>query len=135
MGYSGIGHHDTPEAFLITGAATGLDDQHRARVRKYLTLMAFRVPALFAAGIAYSMTQNGWIALSIVAASIPLPWIAVLVANDRPPRKRGEVAHYLHGDHHATEVRSLDTGDRPASRPAIEGEITEKWPPRSADST
>ena len=26
----------------------------------------------------------------MVAVSIPLPWVAVLIANDRPARKRGE---------------------------------------------
>lgn len=137
MGNSGIGHHDAPETFLITGAAPGLDEQHRARVRKYLTLMAFRVPALFAAGIAYSLTQNGWIALAIVAASIPLPWIAVLVANDRPPRKRGEVAHYLHGDHPAADgdIRALDAGFGANGRTAVDGEITDERRPPSAESS
>ncbi|WP_142386458.1 DUF3099 domain-containing protein, partial [Mycobacterium avium] len=30
------------------------------------------------------------ISLAIVAASIPLPWMAVLIANDRPPRSPDE---------------------------------------------
>lgn len=92
--------HPSSEAFLITDAQESLDDQHRARVRKYLTLMAFRVPALIVAGIVYSATGSGWWALGIVALSIPLPWVAVLIANDRPPRKRGEVAHYKYGPDH-----------------------------------
>ncbi len=99
MGQSSLGHREPAETFLITGAAPGLDDQHRARVRKYLTLMAIRVPALVIAGIVYNATQNGLLALAIVAISIPIPWIAVLIANDRPPRKRGEVAHYMYADH------------------------------------
>ncbi|MXP22352.1 DUF3099 domain-containing protein [Gordonia sp. HNM0687] len=95
------GHGTEPQAFLITGAQQSLDDQHRARVRKYLTLMAFRVPALVIAGIVYSATGNGLLALAIVAASIPIPWIAVLIANDRPPRKRGEVPQYRYGVDHS----------------------------------
>ncbi|GAB37272.1 MULTISPECIES: DUF3099 domain-containing protein [Gordonia] len=100
--------HVSPEAFLITDAQESLDEQHRARVRKYLTLMSFRVPALIIAGIVYSMTGSGWWALGIVALSIPLPWVAVLIANDRPPRKRGEVAHYKYGpDHHVVGPQAL----------------------------
>ncbi|RPA66355.1 DUF3099 domain-containing protein [Gordonia oryzae] len=105
------------DAFLITGAPTPYDEQHRARVRKYLTLMAFRVPALIIAGIVYSSTGSGWWALAIIAASIPLPWVAVLIANDRPPRKRGEVPQYLHGSDHSvvgpaplgTTARTIDS--------------------------
>lgn len=93
-------HAEIREAVLITDAQVSLEDQQRARVRKYLTLMAFRVPALVIAGIVYSATNNGLLALAIVAVSIPLPWIAVLIANDRPPRKRGEVPHYLYGTDH-----------------------------------
>ena len=95
------GHGTDPQTFLITGAQQSLDDQHRARVRKYLTLMAFRVPALVIAGIVYSATGNGLLALAIVAASIPIPWVAVLIANDRPPRKRGEVPRYQYGVDHS----------------------------------
>ena len=32
----------------------------------------------------------GRLALLIVAASVPLPWMAVLIANDRPPRRSDE---------------------------------------------
>ncbi|NMN99934.1 DUF3099 domain-containing protein [Gordonia sp. TBRC 11910] len=140
MGHSGIGHRDAPETFLITGAATGLDEQHRARVRKYLTLMAFRVPALVAAGIAYSLTHNGWLALAIVAASIPIPWIAVLIANDAPPRKRGQVARYMHADA-ADERRVLESRpfDIATDSSTIDGdvvdEVVEKPASNSGDAT
>ena len=36
--------------------------------------------------------------LLIIAASIPLPWMAVLIANDRPPRTAEEVNRYHYGD-------------------------------------
>ncbi|MGV0049846.1 DUF3099 domain-containing protein [Mycobacterium colombiense] len=75
---------------LITAAATSYEEQHRARVRKYLTLMAFRIPALILAAVAYGAWHNGLISLAIVALSIPLPWMAVLIANDRPPRSADE---------------------------------------------
>lgn len=78
---------DKGRPVLITAAAPSYEVEHRTRVRKYLTLMAFRVPALILAAIAYGAWHNGLISLLIVAASVPLPWMAVLIANDRPPRR------------------------------------------------
>lgn len=116
MGTEGrTGHDDAAETFLITDAQDSLEDQHRARVRKYLTLMAFRVPALVIAGIVYSSTGSGLLALAIVAASIPIPWVAVLIANDRPPRKRGEVPQYKYGSDHTV----IGSAQLPGQRPEI----------------
>jgi DUF3099 family protein len=84
------GFDDTSRPVLITSAAPSYEEEHRARVRKYLTLMAFRVPALILAALAYGAWHNGLISLLIVAASVPLPWMAVLIANDRPPRRSDE---------------------------------------------
>lgn len=81
---------DKGRPVLITAAAPSYEVEHRTRVRKYLTLMAFRVPALILAAIAYGAWHNGLISLLIVAASVPLPWMAVLIANDRPPRRADE---------------------------------------------
>ena len=75
---------------LITAAAPSYEEQHRARVRKYLTLMAFRIPALILAAVAYGVWHNGLISLAIVGVSVPQPWMAVLIANDRPPRRSDE---------------------------------------------
>ncbi len=85
-----LGFDDEGRPVLITAAAPAYEEQHRARVRKYLTIMSFRIPALVLAALAYGMWHNGLISLAIVAASIPLPWIAVLIANDRPPRRAEE---------------------------------------------
>lgn len=103
---------DDGRPVLITRAAPAYEEQHRARVRRYLTIMSFRIPALLLAALAYSIWHNGLISLAILIASIPLPWIAVLIANDRPPRT-------------AEEPRRYDAGRRApmvpgAERPAIE---------------
>ena len=79
---------------LITRAAPAYEEQHRRRVRKYLTLMSFRIPALILAAVAYGIWENGLISLAIIVASIPLPWMAVLIANDRPPRSAEEPRRY-----------------------------------------
>ncbi|ETA07888.1 hypothetical protein BJF87_03735 [Gordonia sp. CNJ-863] len=114
------------ETFLITDAQDSLEAQQKARVRKYLIMMAFRVPALIVAGIAYSITGSGLLALAIVAISIPLPWMAVLIANDRPPRKRGEVPHYKYGaDHHVVGPPALSHTDQQLDRGTVEGHVVD----------
>ena len=101
---------------LITRAAPDHEVQHRQRVRKYLTLMAFRVPALILAAVAYHVWQNGLISLAIIAVSVPLPWMAVLIANDRPPRRAEEPRRYAG---RGNRVPLFPT----AERPALHGDI------------
>lgn len=80
---------DTP--VLITEAAPSFEDQHKARKRKYAIIMAARIPCLILAGV---FIQTWWLALAFVVLSVPLPWIAVLIANDRPPRKSEKTNRY-----------------------------------------
>ncbi len=101
---------DEGEPVLITGAAPAYEEQHRQRVRKYLTLMSFRIPALILAAVAYGMWHNGLLSLAIIVVSIPLPWIAVLIANDRPPRRAEEPRRYR-GNRH---IPLFPTAERPA---------------------
>ena len=85
---------DDGRPVLITRAALPYEEEHRARVRKYLTLMFWRIPALIFAAVAYGIWHNGLISLAILLASVPLPWMAVLIANDRPPRRAEEPRRY-----------------------------------------
>jgi DUF3099 family protein len=80
---------DTP--VLITAAEPSYDDQHAARKRKYMIIMGMRLPFLLAALACY---QTWWLALGLILLSIPLPWVAVLIANDRPPRKAEDVNRF-----------------------------------------
>lgn len=110
-----MAHDDSdPNTFLITGAEQDQDEVFRARKRRYLLMMSVRVPALIIASIVYATTQNGWIALAIIVVSIPIPWIAVLRANDREPRRRGEVPTYHYGA--GRTVGPPELSDRPAPR-------------------
>lgn len=86
--------NDEKHPVLITEAAPSLEDQHRARVRRYTIIMAFRIPCLILAAIAYSVFSNALLSILIIAASVPLPWIAVLIANDRPPRRKDEPSRW-----------------------------------------
>jgi len=80
---------DTP--VLITEAAPSYEEEYAARKRKYLTMMLLRLPCLVLAGIFH---ETWWLALSFVLLSVPLPWIAVLIANDSAPRKTESVNRY-----------------------------------------
>ncbi|MCK5756122.1 MAG: DUF3099 domain-containing protein [Mycobacterium sp.] len=105
-----LGFDDDGRPVLITQAAPAYEDQHRQRVRKYLTLMSFRIPALILAALAYSVWHNGLISLAIIVASIPLPWMAVLIANDRPPRRAEEPRRY----DSRRRIPLFPTAERPA---------------------
>ncbi len=81
-------------AYLITEAEPSYEDQYRARVRRYLFIMAFRIPMLVLSALVYTWTHNGLLALAVLAVSIPIPWIAVIRANDRPRRRRVEPSRF-----------------------------------------
>ena len=108
---------------LITRAEYSYEEQHRARVRKYLKLMFWRIPAFLAAAFAYGIWHNGLLSLAILAASIPLPWMAVLIANDRPPRRAEEPRRYPDAPQRTAlfphaEHRALEAGISHTQQPA-----------------
>jgi hypothetical protein len=111
---------------LITAAAPSYEEQHRARVRKYLTLMAIRIPALILAALAYGAWHNGLISLLIVAGSVPLPWMAVLIANDRPPRGSNEPRRF---DDARRRTPLFPTAERPALEPRRDPTPQQESPP------
>ncbi len=76
---------------LITEAELSYDEQFRIRRRRYVVMMVMRVPCLILATVFY---HTLWLAMIFVVVSIPLPWIAVLVANDRLPKKREDANRY-----------------------------------------
>ncbi len=88
---------DTSRPVLITGARESYRDELAARKKRYFLLMSVRIPALLLAAGSLAIWNNPWIALAIVAASIPVPWIAVIGANDRPPLPKGQPRTYTAG--------------------------------------
>ena len=127
---SQLGFDDEGRPVLITAAAPAYDVQHRQRVRKYLTLMSFRIPALIFAAVAYGMWHNGLISLLILVASIPLPWMAVLIANDRPPRRSDEPRRF---DESARRTPLFPTAEHPALDPPRHHEPRPGSPPGPDD--
>lgn len=71
-------------AYLVTGAAISREQEFRSRRRRYVLTMAIRVVLLVAAALVarYSV----WLAIIFGLTSVVLPWIAVLMANDGPPK-------------------------------------------------
>jgi hypothetical protein len=118
------GFDDEGRPVLITRAAPSYEVEHRQRVRRYLTLMFWRIPAFVLAAVAYGIWHNGLVSLGILAVSIPLPWMAVLIANDRPPRRAEEPRRY--------DGRSKTSLSPTAERPAIESHIV-RSPQRDVD--
>jgi hypothetical protein len=89
-----IGRDDEP--VLITEAQPSLDDQLSARRTKYLIMMSVRILCLVLAAAFY---HTPWLLAIFVAGAVVLPWMAVLIANDRPPKKALKVnRHSGHPD-------------------------------------
>lgn len=82
----GLENHAEPDdtPVLITDAAQSYEEEFATRRRRYSIMMALRVPCLVVAAVFY---QTPWLAATLIILSIPLPWCAVLIANDRLPRK------------------------------------------------
>jgi hypothetical protein len=76
---------------LITDAPLSYEEELVIRKRRYKIMMGMRIPCMVLAAVFY---QIPWLAVSLLVISIPLPWIAVLIANDRPPRRAEEVNRY-----------------------------------------
>lgn len=102
MAIVGSSQRDEESPVLITEAEPSYDDQQAQRRRKYAIMMSLRIPCLVIAVLCYQFSW--WLALIILAVSIPLPWMAVLIANDRPPKKRETVNRYRH----ANDARSIE---------------------------
>ncbi|MEJ2886408.1 DUF3099 domain-containing protein [Actinomycetospora aeridis] len=113
-------HESSP--VLITGAPVSPAEEFAARRRRYSLIMSMRIPCLVVAGVL--ALGFGWTmaAAVLVMASVPLPWVAVLIANDGPPRRSEKVARYR-SDRvlESRPTRALESGiviDAPSDRAA-----------------
>lgn len=84
--------HDDP--VLITEAPVSFDEEFSARKRRYTIIMACRIPCLVLAGVFGIALNLPLVAVLFIVLSVPLPWVAVLIANDRLPKKAGKVNRY-----------------------------------------
>jgi len=109
---------------LITDAARSQGDQLRSREIRYVTMMGLRVSCLILGAILISAKPPLlplWLILC-AAGMVFLPWAAVLIANDRPPKNKvarpapptaNDSAHRQLDDHprEQPEQRTIDAED------------------------
>jgi hypothetical protein len=82
---------DRDDPVLITEAQPSLDEQYNARRRKYAVMMATRAVCLVLAAVFHRVPV---LMAVLVIGALVLPWMAVLIANDRPPKKALKVHRY-----------------------------------------
>jgi hypothetical protein len=77
---------------VITNAERSQGDQLHSREVRYLLMMGVRAVCLVAAAVLVSVHAPLlwlWIPICLVG-TVVIPWLAVILANDRPPRSRPE---------------------------------------------
>jgi hypothetical protein len=80
------------EPLLITTAPEHSDDEFDRRRTKYAIMMGLRAVCVIAAATTYRISIA--LALAFVVGGMILPWCAVIIANDRPAKKKQEPLGY-----------------------------------------
>ena len=79
------------KAASITDAAMSLDEERRIRTIRYIVMMSIRALLVIVCGILVIVDAPYmvvWLPLGVVGMAL-LPWLAVLLANDRLAQKPG----------------------------------------------
>lgn len=100
---------------LITDAARSQDDQLRSREIRYVVMMSIRAVCLIVGAILVGVKAPLlWLWLPLCAAGMVLiPWLAVLLANDRPPKEQHRLSTRMRRSHRSSEPpRSLPAEPR-----------------------
>ena len=122
---------------IITDAKSSRLQGWHHRRRLYAVLQLLRIPILALAALVMLLTHNAALAVCVAAVSLPLPWIAVLLANES-----GQVDETTNKVYKPALVREQRRAQRAAlagetSRPMLESnsshpEIIEYNPDQSA---
>jgi Flp pilus assembly protein TadB len=104
---------------VITDAELSPDEQLRARQVRYASMMGVRVVCLIAAAVLVSVRAPLlwlWLPLCVIGMVL-LPWMAVLIANDRLPKEQHRLSGRLGGGSRGrsggTAARQLTDHDTP----------------------
>jgi hypothetical protein len=87
-----VAHDRKVQTVLITDAPENPERELRRREIRYVTMMLTRALCLVAGAVLISTKPplwGLWLAFCVVGMVL-LPWLAVILANDRPPKKRSE---------------------------------------------
>jgi Flp pilus assembly protein TadB len=114
---------------LITDADRSPDDQLRSRQIRYITMMSIRAVCLVVAAVLVSSNAPLlwlWVPMCVVGMVL-LPWLAVIIANDRPPKEQYRLSKRLRRA--ATSLRG------PRALPSQPNQPAEDQPrPRTIDA-
>ncbi|MEV0152384.1 DUF3099 domain-containing protein [Micromonospora sp. NPDC050686] len=82
------------QPILITDAARSQDDQLTSRQKRYVLMMGVRVGCIVVGAVLVGLRPPLlWLWLTLCALGMVLiPWLAVLLANDRPPKEEHRLA-------------------------------------------
>lgn len=72
---------------LITTAARSASENRRHRERVYATIQIARVPLLVLCGLSVFWWDNWWVTGILFLISVPLPAVAVVIANEKGERR------------------------------------------------
>jgi hypothetical protein len=122
-------HVDRP--VLITEARRSGDDEFDHRRRRYLLMMGLR--ALCIIGAASTFQFSGWLAAAFVVGALVLPWTAVLIANDRPPKEAVRFRRFVEGSDHGHQQLAGGTTDVPGDRADSNDRTDRTRPPTVID--
>ncbi len=104
------------QPILITDASRSQNDQLTSRQRRYVAMMGVRVVCIIGGAILVgARAPLLWLWLPLIALGMVLiPWLAVLLANDRPPKDRHRLAsRYRSRPEADAQAMSLTAEERP----------------------
>jgi hypothetical protein len=108
--------HQAHRPVLITDAARSQHEQLRSREIRYVVMMSIRAVCLIVGAVLVGVEAPLlWLWLPLCGLGmVLLPWLAVIIANDRPPKEQHRLFSRLrHSRQSDTPPRSL-----PAEAPA-----------------
>ncbi|HEX7746997.1 MAG TPA: DUF3099 domain-containing protein [Micromonosporaceae bacterium] len=107
--------HQAHRPILITDAARSQGDQLRSREVRYIAMMSIRAVCLIVGAVLVATDAPLlWLWLPLCAVGMVLiPWLAVLLANDRPPKPEHRLSTRLRhgGQSAAPPTPSLPAAD------------------------
>jgi hypothetical protein len=115
---------------LITDAERSPDDQLRSRQIRYIAMMSIRALCLVVAAVLVGSNAPLlwlWVPLCVVGMVL-MPWLAVIIANDRPPKERHRLSNRLHRDHRT------DPGPQPLPTEPVQPAEGQPKQPRTIDA-